>query len=55
MPWQGYAKMSDDDIDAVVMYLRSIKPIRHKVPAAVNMGEKTQESFVYFGVYRSKP
>lgn len=54
MPWQGYARMTDDDIDAIVAYLRSIKPIEHKVPAAVNVGEKAHKPFVYFGVYRSK-
>lgn len=54
MPWQGYAKMTDEDVDAIVMYLRSIKPIKHKVPDAVEMGEKAQKPFVYFGVYRSK-
>ena len=54
MPWQGYAKMTDDDIDAIVVYLRSIKPIRNKVPKPVNMGEKAHSPFVYYGVYRSK-
>lgn len=54
MPWQGYAKMTDEDVDAIVMYLRSIKPIKHKVPDPVEVGEKAQKPFVYFGVYRSK-
>lgn len=54
MPWQGYAKMTDDDVDAIVLYLRSIKPIKHKVPDPVEVGEKAQKPFVYFGVYRSK-
>ena len=55
MPWQGYTKISDDDVDAIVAYLRSIKPIKHKVPAPVNMGEKAHNPYVYFGVFRSKP
>jgi mono/diheme cytochrome c family protein len=55
MPWQGYTKISDDDVDAIVAYLRGIKPIQHKVPAPVNMGEKAHNPYVYFGVYRSKP
>ena len=54
MPWQGYAKMTDDDVDAIVMYLRSIKPIKHKVPKPVAVGEKAQKPYVYFGVYRRK-
>ena len=54
MPWQGYTKISDDDVDAIVAYLRSIKPIQHEVPAPVNMGENAHNPYVYFGVYRSK-
>lgn len=54
MPWQGYSRMSDDDIDTVVAYLRSIKPVRHKVPAEVRPGNRARESFVYFGTYRSR-
>ncbi len=55
MPWQGYAKISDEDVDAIVSYLRTIKPIRHDVPDAVEPGEHARNPFVYFGVYRSKP
>ena len=54
MPWQGYAKLSSDDVDAIVAYLRSIKPIESRVPAAVEPGHKATKPFVYFGVYRSK-
>jgi cytochrome c553 len=54
MPWQAYAKINDDDVDAIVAYLRSIKPIRHKVPEAVNVGEKAHKPFIYYGVYRRK-
>lgn len=53
MPWQGYAKMSAEDIAAIVSYLRSIKPIRHVVPEAVEPGHLARSPFVYFGVYRS--
>ncbi len=52
MPWQGYAKMSDDDVSAVVSYLRSIPPVRHEVPATVEPGRAASSPFVYFGVYR---
>jgi hypothetical protein len=54
MPWQGYAKLTSDDVDAIVAYLKSIRPIRHKVPDPVQPGQKASEPFVYFGVYRSK-
>ena len=54
MPWPGYAKMTDDDVDAIVSYLRSIKPVRHSVPARVEPGQRAPKPFVYFGVFRSK-
>jgi len=54
MPWQGYAKMSNDDAYAIVAYLRNIEPIAHRVPENVEPGYMTGESYVYFGVYRSK-
>jgi len=52
MPWQGYAKMSDEDVSAIVSYLRSIRPVKHQVPAAVEPGHAASHPFVYFGVYR---
>ncbi len=52
MPWQGYAMMSDEDVAAIVSYLRSIRPIKHEVPAAVEPGRESSHPFVYFGVYR---
>ena len=54
MPWQGYRKMTDEDVAAIVAYLRSIKPVRHKVPDEVLPGSETDRPFVYFGVYRSR-
>jgi len=54
MPWQGYARISNDDVDAMVAYLRSIPVVQHRVPANVEPGERTTESFVYFGVYRKR-
>jgi len=54
MPWPGYAKMYDDDVNAIVSYLRSIKPIVHQVPDRVEPGTPATYPFVYFGVYRSK-
>jgi mono/diheme cytochrome c family protein len=54
MPWQGYAKLTSDDVDAIVAYLKSIRPIRHKVPDPIQPGQKASKPFVYFGIYRSK-
>ena len=54
MPWQGYAKISNDDTYAIVGYLRNIAPVRHQVPNDVEPGVMTGESYVYFGVYQSR-
>ncbi len=54
MPWQGYTKMTSDDVTAIVSYLRSIDPIEHQVPDEVAPGQKARSPFVYFGVYRSR-
>jgi len=54
MPWRGYTKMTRDDVGAIVAYLRSIPPVSHKVPDEVIPGERASESYVYFGVYRSR-
>jgi hypothetical protein len=35
MPWQGVAKMTDEDLRAVYAYLRSIPSIKNRVPDAV--------------------
>ncbi len=53
MPWQGYALMTDEDLDAIVAYLRTIPPVEHRVPRHVRPGQRAREAFVYFGVYWS--
>jgi hypothetical protein len=35
MPWSNYAKMTDDDIKAVYLFLKSTKPVRNIVPMAI--------------------
>jgi mono/diheme cytochrome c family protein len=53
MSWPLYQQMADEDVNAVVAYLRSIPPVRHQVPAAVAPGTKAPSPYVHFGVYRS--
>lgn len=54
MPWQGYAKISDEDAWAITAYLRSIEPIENQVPSDVPAGTRARAPFVHFGVYRSR-
>ena len=32
MPWAQFSNWSDEDLHAVVVYLRHIKPVRHQIP-----------------------
>ena len=54
MPWQAYARISEEDAWAIVGYLRSLDPVRHRVPEDVSPGSPTREDYVHFGVYRSR-
>jgi len=51
MPWPAYARLSDADARAIAAYLRSLPPVRHRVPHNVAPGEATDERYVHFGVY----
>ena len=53
MPWPAYAQLSDEDINAIVAYLRSLPPVRHQVPANVPPGNEASAPYVHFGVYQS--
>jgi mono/diheme cytochrome c family protein len=35
MPWQNVARLTDDDLRSLYRYLRSVPPIRNRVPEAV--------------------
>jgi len=35
MPWQDYAKLTDADMKAIFAYLRSLEPVKNRVPASV--------------------
>jgi hypothetical protein len=34
MPWGSYTHWTEEDLHAVVIYLRHTKPIRHQIPEA---------------------
>lgn len=35
MPWEMIRKMTDDDLNAVFTYLKSLPPVKNQVPAPV--------------------
>src|SRR5262245_48520083 len=40
MPWSSYAHINADDATALVAYLRSLKPVKHKVPGPFATSDK---------------
>ncbi|HEX6979739.1 MAG TPA: cytochrome c [Alphaproteobacteria bacterium] len=40
MPYHSYAKLTDADAQALASYLKSLKPIRNRVPAMIGASEK---------------
>jgi len=54
MPWPAFTGITDDDAFAIAAYLKSLPPVRNRVPANVQPGQKASAAFVHFGVYQSK-
>ena len=48
MPWMTFANLTDEDAHAIAAYLKTIKPVHHKVPAPVPPGQKPSGSVVTF-------
>jgi mono/diheme cytochrome c family protein len=40
MPWQAFAKLTEDDAHAIAAYLKTLKPVDHAVPGPFGPGEK---------------
>jgi mono/diheme cytochrome c family protein len=43
MPWQGLAKLTDEDLKAIYAYLRTIPPVKNHVPDPVPPGGGTDD------------
>jgi mono/diheme cytochrome c family protein len=39
MPWQDFAKLTDEDLKSIFAYLQTLPPVRNKVPDWVNPGQ----------------
>lgn len=53
MPWSAYSRISDADVKDIAVYLKSLEPVRHRVPKHVPSGRPARDEFVYFGIYQS--
>jgi mono/diheme cytochrome c family protein len=45
MPWHAFAKLTKNDVQAIVEYLKSVKPVSHKVPGPFGPGEAVSAFF----------
>jgi mono/diheme cytochrome c family protein len=43
MPWRAFAQMTDADANAIVAYLKSLPPIKNKVPGPFGANDKPTE------------
>jgi mono/diheme cytochrome c family protein len=46
MPYHSYAKLTDADAAALASYLKSLRPVRHQVPAMTGSSEKPSAPFL---------
>ena len=46
MPWHAFAKLTPDDANAIVAFIRSLKPVSNQVPGPFRPGEKVS-SFMF--------
>lgn len=53
MPWPAYANIELEDARSIAIYLKSLPPVNHQVPANVRPGQRSRAPFVHFGVYQS--
>ncbi len=46
MPYGHYGKLTDADAHALAAYLKSLKPVRHQVPAITGDAEKPKAPYL---------
>jgi mono/diheme cytochrome c family protein len=46
MPYHHYARLTDADAAALAAYLKSVKPVRHQVPAITGASEKPKAAYL---------
>ena len=54
MPWLAYSRLLPEDAMAIAMYLKSLPPVKHQVPANVRPGQRATAPFIHFGIYRRR-
>lgn len=52
MPWQSYARLSEDDARSIARYLQSLPANPHRPPARVAQGQPAKAPYVHVGLYQ---
>jgi len=62
MPWRAYSQLSEEDAQAIAVYLQSLKPVDHQVPGPFGPTQKVTvfvhtalPAVVYNGLSKSPP
>ena len=45
MPWADFSNLTEEDRHAIIVYLRTIKPVRHRIPDHSPVGELPSSGF----------
>ncbi len=48
MPWLSFSNLTDEDAHAIAAYLKSLRPVRHRVPDPLEPGAKLEGSVHVF-------
>jgi mono/diheme cytochrome c family protein len=46
MPWRSYAALTDDDVQAIAVYLKSLPPVAHAVPPLTGPSERAPAPYL---------
>ncbi len=55
MPWPNYASLDDRDLDAIAAYLKSLKPVKRRIPRTTAPGDPVKYPYVRFGIFVFTP
>jgi len=46
MPWRSYAKLTDQDVQAIAAYLKSLPAVDHAAPLPIGASEKAKAPYL---------
>jgi hypothetical protein len=55
MPWPDYSALTEVDLNAVAAYLKSLAPVRRRIPDTTSPGDPVEYPYVRFGIFMFTP